>query len=349
MGKEKILVAMSGGVDSAMAASILKENGFEVTGVTFVLAEGMDSAAGRTAEKLGIRHYCVDLKDRFEREVIQDFIQQYKHGLTPNPCIRCNRFVKFEILLQEANLQGISHIATGHYARAVRDPGRKRVLLKKGRDSRKDQSYFLYSLTQKQLSAALFPLGDLTKPFVRLKAKSLGFSFDGAGESQEICFVSGKDYTGFLRNRIPEAFLPGDILDVRGKVLGRHQGIAGFTIGQRRGLGIAADQPLYVLKINPEEHAVVVGASDYLYQKTVKAEHLNWVSLPGAEKPIPVSAQIRYNQSPQPARLIPRRNGFFYVDFEQPQRAVTPGQAVVCYQGSEVAAGGTIIAGESFS
>lgn len=343
MSKESVLIAMSGGIDSTVAAAILKENGFDVTGVTFILVEGMTSRASRAAEKLGIRHYTSDLTNIFERDVIEDFISQYKHGRTPNPCIRCNRFVKFEILLQEAVRLSIPYIATGHYAKAVRDPGRKRVLLKKGRDSRKDQSYFLYGLIQEQLQAALLPLGDLTKPFVRSKAKSLGLS--SSSESQEICFVSGKDYTGFLRSRIPEAFIPGDILDREGRPLGRHEGIAGFTIGQRRGLGIAAEQPLYVLGIDPERHSVTVGPSDYLYQKTVKAEQINWVSLPPTGKPLTVTAQIRYNQKPQPARLIPQKDAFFYVDFEQPQRAVTPGQAVVCYQGSEVIAGGTIVSG----
>lgn len=334
---------MSGGVDSTVAAAILKESGFDVTGVTFVLVEGMKSRAAGAADKLDIRHTTIDLKNIFERDVIEDFISQYKHGRTPNPCIRCNRFVKFEILFQEAARKGIPYIATGHYAKVVRDPGRERVLLKKGRDSRKDQSYFLYGLTQDQLHAALLPLGDLTKPFVRSKAKSLGLS--SSSESQEICFVSGKDYTSFLRSRIPDAFVPGDILDREGRTLGRHDGIAGFTIGQRRGMGIAAEQPLYVLNIDPEAHSITVGPSDYLYQKTVKAERINWVSLPPADKPLPVTAQIRYNQKPQPARLIPQKDDLFYVDFEQPQRAVTPGQAVVCYQGSEVIAGGTIVSG----
>ncbi len=345
MSGDKILVAMSGGVDSAMAAALLNENGFDVTGVTFVLVEGMAEDTDKVAEKLGIRHYYVDLKRTFEEEVIRDFIQKYKCGTTPNPCIRCNRYVKFAVLFREARRLGIPFIATGHYARVIRDPGRQRVLLKKGRDPRKDQSYFLYSLTQEQLAATLLPLGDMTKPLVRRKAEDMGFSSASGRESQEICFVSGTDYVGFLRTRIPEAFLPGKILDTQGNILGRHTGIAGFTIGQRRGLGIAAEHPLYVVKIDPEQNTLIVGPSDYLYRKTINAEKINWVSQPAADKLVMVSAQIRYNQTPQPARLIQGEKGRFEVEFNQPQRAVTPGQAVVCYQGSEVIAGGTIVSG----
>ncbi|MFO7866675.1 MAG: tRNA 2-thiouridine(34) synthase MnmA [Candidatus Aminicenantes bacterium] len=345
--KKQILVAMSGGVDSTMAAAVLKESGYDVTGVTFILVEGMDGAAARAAEKLGVRHYDLDLKKTFEKEVIQDFIRKYKHGRTPNPCIRCNRFVKFELLLEEARRLGIPRIATGHYARVSRDPESGRILLKKGSDPRKDQSYFLYSLTQDQLSAVLFPLGEMSKSMVRRKAEKMGFSGSGISESQEICFVTGKDYVGFLKSRIPEAFVPGDILDFQGKILGKHPGIAGFTIGQRRGMGVASEQPLYVLSINPEKQSIVVGPAEHLYQKKVTAEAVNWVSRPAGKRPVPVSAQIRYNQKPQPALLIPGEKDSFRVHFKQPQRAVTPGQAVVCYQGPQVTAGGTIVKGEN--
>lgn len=335
---------MSGGVDSTAAAVILKENGFDVTGVTFILVEGMDGAAARAAEKLDIPHYSLDLREIFEKEVIQDFIQKYRLGITPNPCIRCNRFVKFELLFREAERLKAEYISTGHYARVFR--GSERMRLKKGRDLQKDQSYFLYSLTQKQLSKILFPLGEMNKAMVRRKVEENGLIPDGRQESQEICFVTGNDYVNFLRKRIPAAFQAGDIRDIHGNVIGSHQGIAGFTIGQRRGMRIASEQPLYVLEIHPEDHSLVAGPEERLYTKVVTADHINWVSRSPRSEPLKVDAQIRYNQKPQPAWLIPGEEDSFQVSCEQPQRAVTPGQAVVAYQGSELIAGGTIVRGE---
>lgn len=359
MGRNKVVVAMSGGVDSSVAAALLKERGFEVIGVTmelfslapeYCLSENLRSCCGwravedanRVAALLGIPHYVVDLKRDFDVKVIADFCREYAQGRTPNPCIRCNRHVKFQTLLARAEKLGADFLATGHHARIEFDAHRKRYLLKKGKDRTKDQSYFLYPLSAEQLSRLLMPVGHFTKKEVREKARALGLPVAQRVESQEICFVPDNDYAGFLRGRIPEAFRPGPIVDAQNRFLGQHKGLAHYTIGQRRGMGIAAPHPLYVLDIQPERNTIVVGPNDKLYKRKLVASHIHLISKRQIRKPLPVKAKIRYKHKEAKALLSPSGKGNVRVEFDKPQRAITPGQSVVFYQGDVVVGGGII-------
>lgn len=357
--RERVVVAMSGGVDSSVAAALLMEEGYDVVGVTmnlfslperFCRAENTKSCCGRGAAEdahqvclqLGIPHFVVDMRDEFEKKVIANFCSEYKRGHTPNPCLRCNEFIKFDGLMERADRLKADFVATGHYARIEYDAVRKTFLLKKGLDRQKDQSYFLYTLTQSRLRRILMPVGSFTKKHVREKAAELGLAVAGRPESQEICFVPDNDYARFLRLRIPQAFKPGSVVDCEGKTIGRHLGIPGFTIGQRRGMGIAAPRPLYVLAIDAEKNSVVAGTDEALYRKELEASRVNFIAGRPLEAPLRVKAKIRYKHREASAVVIPAAKGRVRVLFDAPQRAVAPGQAVVFYDGRTVVGGGQI-------
>ncbi|MEW5762401.1 MAG: tRNA 2-thiouridine(34) synthase MnmA [Bacillota bacterium] len=350
----RVAVAMSGGVDSSVAAALLKGAGHEVIGITMeIWPPGRENGgccglaavqdARRVAFRLGIPHYVVNLREVFARQVIDNFCAEYARGRTPNPCIRCNRYVKFDALLERARALEAAFLATGHYARIARDRATGRFLLKKGVDQGKDQSYFLYSLTQAQLSRILFPLGELTKERVRAVARDLGLPVAEKAESQEVCFIPDNDYHRFLRRHCPGDFREGPILDERGRVLGRHRGLAFYTVGQRRGLGIAAGEPLYVVALDPVRNAVVVGPERALYREALVAGELNWIAFDALQAPLQVQARIRYRHREAPATVAPRDEGRVLVRFFTPQRAITPGQAAVFYDGDLVVGGGTIL------
>lgn len=359
MTKKKVVVAMSGGVDSSVAAGLLKEQGYEVIGVTmnlfslpkeFCTDENLRSCCGRGAVEdahrvalsLEIPHYVADFREQFERKVIADFCEEYARGRTPNPCIRCNEHIKFEVLMEKAKAFEANQVATGHHARIEKDLKTGRYLLKKGKDREKDQSYFLYPFTQDQLSRTLLPIGNLTKKEVRKKAQKLGLPVAKRSESQEICFIPDNDYAGFIKNRIPEAFRPGPIVDIEDHVLGQHDGIVHFTVGQRKGMGIAARDPLYVLAIQGDKNKIVVGSNDQLYKKTLQASRVNLISLSKITKSLTVKAKIRYKHREAKAVLTPLDGDQVRVEFERNQRAITPGQAVVFYDGDVVVGGGII-------
>ncbi len=359
MVKRKVVVAMSGGVDSSVAAGLLKEQGYEVIGMTMTLFSapsknyreedhksyfrwGAVESASRVASTLGISHSVVDLKESFEDLVISNFLEEYSWGRTPNPCIRCNRFIKFDALMEEARKIGASSIATGHYAQIVQESSSGDFLLKKGRDRKKEQSYFLYTLTQEQLSRSLFPVGSFTKSEIREMAREWDLPVAARPESQEICFIPDNDYVDFLKKRIPESFRSGPIVDQEGQVLGQHNGIIHFTVGQRRGLGIAAPHPLYVLEINSLKNEVVVGPNDLLYKKDLVADRINWISGGKLESPLSAKVRIRYKHKEAKALLSPGDSGKIHVEFEKPQRAITPGQAAVFYEDDVVLGGGVV-------
>jgi len=349
----KIAVAMSGGVDSSVAAALLKQEGHEVFGVTMQLrpvaddgqsGRGLDAIgdARQVAAQLEIRHYIIDLQDIFDRIIIADFCREYSLGNTPNPCVLCNRYIKFGVLWEKAKDMGADFLATGHYARVERDKSGK-FLLKKGKDRRKDQSYFLYLLKQEQLSRTLFPIGNLTKETVRQIAGELKLPVAARPESQEICFIPDNDYVGFLKAHALTLPSAGPILDVKGSVLGQHEGIAFYTVGQRKGLGITAARPLYVTAIEPTKNAVIVGTKAQTYTDGLVADSLNWISASMPENPFKVKASIRYHHPETEAVVSPRDKNCVYVKFAEPQMAVTPGQSVVFYDGDIVIGGGTII------
>ena len=361
---ERIVVGMSGGVDSSVAAALLVEQGHDVVGVTLRVwpwREPEDGArrfgsccspetvddARQVARRLGIPYYLLNTEREFDRTVIEAFAREYEAGRTPVPCVACNREIKFGSLLDRARAWDATAVATGHYARVTRDEATGRRLLLRGRDPRKDQSDFLWPLTQSQLAAARFPVGDLVKDEVRDTARRLGLVTADKPESQEICFIPDDDSRGFLRRRIPEAFRPGPIVNGQGAVLGHHAGLANFTVGQRRGLGLSTSRPLYVTALDPERNAVVVGAPEELEVAGLVASQVNLIAVERLEQTLAVTAKIRLSHLPVPATLETHGEGRgplaeAVVRFAEPQRAVTPGQSVVFYRGDLVVGGGVI-------
>jgi tRNA-specific 2-thiouridylase len=348
---------MSGGVDSSTAAAILLQQGFEVVGITMKVWEDAGLAdeftrrccsasdaddARRVCALLNIPHYVSNAKAAFRKYVVDPFCREYLGGKTPNPCIVCNTEIKFRLMLRRARSLGVSHVATGHYARIAHDPETDRYLLLKGRDTAKDQSYFLYNLTQNQLAHILFPVGELTKAQVRAKARELGLPTAQKPESQEICFVPEGDYRKLLERIAPDKLSPGPVLDVTGKKLGTHTGIANYTIGQRRGLGIAHPKPLYVVGFDVGENTVIVGTAENVWGRELVAENLNWISLKSLREPMRLNARIRYKHVESPALVSPLEHNGVLVRFDHPQRSITPGQAVVFYDGDVIVGGGVI-------
>lgn len=350
MAKGRVAVAMSGGVDSAAAALLLQQAGYEVWGVTLRLqscagaveaAEAEIDAARRAAEALGIPHRVLDLRERFRSAVMDRFVSEYLAGRTPNPCVDCNREIKFGALLDWVLEQGADYLSTGHYARVDRAGENGRWRLLRGTDRRKDQSYVLYQLTQRQLSHLLLPLGSYDKPAIRSLVESRGLSNARKADSQDICFIPDGDYAAFLARSGAE-LVPGDFVDQTGRVLGRHKGLPCYTPGQRKGLGVSAGEPVYVLRKEAASNRIVLGPDSALYTTELTAERVNWLSVPPPEGPMAVTAKTRYTQreAAATAELLP--DGRLRVIFQEPQRAVTAGQAVVLYVGDAVAGGGTI-------
>ena len=343
----KIVVGMSGGVDSSVAAALLKEQGYEVVGLTIRVkpADGSDDdirVAKSVADKLVIDHHTVDCRKLFDREVVDHFCSEYGRGRTPNPCVRCNEYVKFAVLLNKAQELGAEFVATGHYARIERDGKSGNYRLKKGRDSGKDQSYFLYFLRQDIMGRILLPLGGMKKEDVRNVARALGLASAEREESHDVCFVASGDYRGFVGARMPLAGEPGSIFDGDGNELGQHHGILSYTVGQRKGMGISAAEPLYVTRIDVGRNAIIVGSKADVYSDELVASHLNWIEFDSLEAPIEVKTKIRYRHREGESVVTPVSRYEVNVKFAQPQMAITPGQAVVFYKGSVVVGGGTI-------
>jgi tRNA-specific 2-thiouridylase len=346
---KKIAVAMSGGVDSSTVAALLKEQGAQVIGINMKLFEragedpGAKGDAGIVADYLGIPFHQIRLEEEFARLIIDDFRAQYFAGETPNPCVRCNRFVKFGLLLDKALELGADFLATGHYVRTELGGDGLWHLLKASYLA-KDQSYFLYTLTQRQLSRVVFPLGEMpSKDEVRRLAQNFGLPVAQKGESQEICFIPNDDYVAFLEKDPQLTGKPGDIVHLNGTVLGRHSGSHRYTIGQRRGLGIAWKEPLYVVAIDAEKGNVSVGEVGGLYAPGLKVADLNWIVPPEGDR-IEASCKIRYRQQPVECSVVALPDGSGEIYFNEPQKSVTPGQAVVFYRGDEVLGGGRITA-----
>jgi tRNA-specific 2-thiouridylase len=368
-----IAVAMSGGVDSSAVAAVLVHEGHSVVGLTLQLWDQMRLAgkhgipeapkagrccslddvydARRVAEHLGIPYYVVNQEERFERDVVRPFVDEYLAGRTPIPCSLCNDHLKFDQLLNTARSIGAERIATGHYALNEFDERRGRWILKRPADKAKDQTYFLFGLTQEQLSRTMFPLGRLTKPEVREMARAHGLALAEKPDSQEICFIPGGDYKAFIAAYLEEQGeappeTAGELVATTGEVLGRHEGISNFTVGQRKGLGVSSPSPLYVIQIDPASHRVTVGADEELAMKTLRASRMNWISIAGLAGPMRVRAKIRHRHEPAWATIEPAVLGDdssqVVATFDEPQRAVTPGQAAVFYDGDEVVGGGWI-------
>jgi tRNA-specific 2-thiouridylase len=369
MKRERIAIAMSGGVDSSVAAAILKDSGYDLIGFSMQLWDqkrnGSEEDAFRSgrccsledlsdareiAARLEIPYYVVNFQKEFEQIVVKPFIENYRMGLTPSPCVLCNSHMKFHLLARMAEEIRASRIATGHYARVSRDPETGRYFLRQARDKNKDQSYFLFELNQVQLSKALFPVGELEKEQVRRTARRYKLPVSEKPESQEICFIPDGNYAAFIERHQDAVtgpsdlmtFSEGKIVDREGRTMGTHPGIHNYTIGQRRGLGIAHSSPLYVLELCPEENTVVVGDRSQLDRVGCRVIRLNWIAIPGLSAPLRVYAKIRSRHTAAPATISPAGEGAVEVVFDSPQPAITPGQACVFYQEETVVGGGWI-------
>ena len=352
---KKVMIGMSGGVDSSVAAFLLQKESLEVIGATMKLYnnEDIDFVSEKTCcslddvldaksvcARLGIRHYTLNMTDDFKKEVIERFISAYQNGFTPNPCIDCNRYMKFSKMLHKAQELDIDYVATGHYARIEKQGDR--YILKKAVDLSKDQSYVLYSLTQEQLKVTKFPLGNYTKQQVREIAEKNGFVNARKHESQDICFVPDGDYSKFIEYYTGKTYPCGDFVDMNGKRLGEHKGIIRYTIGQRRGLGLALPASMYVVEKDVDNNKVILGFNDDLFKKEVNVKNISFTACDGLDKPERLCAKIRYNQKEQPATVTQTDENHFTIVFDEPQRAITKGQAAVLYDGDMVVGGGTI-------
>jgi tRNA-uridine 2-sulfurtransferase len=356
--KKRVVIGMSGGVDSSVAAYILKEQGYDVIGITMQIWQDMKqdafereggccslSAADdarRVCDIIGIPFYVVNFKEIFEKKVIDYFVDEYFEGRTPNPCIACNKYLKFDSLLNKARALEAEYVATGHYAKVEYDEHYKRHVLKKSVTIQKDQTYALYNLSQEQLAATLMPLGDYTKDVVREIAYKQHLGVASKPDSQEICFVDDNNYSRFLSERRPDAVKPGNFVDTKGRVLGKHKGIVNYTVGQRKGLGIAFGKPMFVVELIPDKNLVVLGDETEVFGRELIASDVNLILYEKLEKPIKVKAKIRYSAQEADCLVEPLENNKIKVIFDQPQRAITPGQAVVLYDGDYVVGGGTI-------
>lgn len=349
----KALIGMSGGVDSSVAAYLTMQAGFSCIGATMRLYTGQDleqscckqedvQDARAVADRLGIPFHVFDLSKDFQEQVMDHFVSSYEQGLTPNPCVECNRHLKFDLFLQQALQLGCTHIVTGHYARISQSPS-GRYLLQKAVDTAKDQSYFLFRLTQQQLQHTRFPLGELTKAEARAIAEQCGFLNAKKRDSQDICFVPDGDYVAFLQRYTKKNYPCGNYLDLQGNIVGQHKGAIAYTLGQRKGLNLAMGSPVYVCGKDMHRNTVTVGPNEALFHTTLLANDWTWIAIDGLTQPLRVMAKARSRMAEQPATVYPEANGTATVVFDEPQRALTPGQAVVLYDGDTVIGGGTII------
>lgn len=356
--KKTVVVGMSGGVDSSVAAYLLKQQGYTVIGVTMqvlppepIRQQGQNGGccgvsaieeARRIAFKLDIPHYVMNFREVFQKNVIDYFVSEYQKGRTPNPCIACNRYVKWEALLQNSKKIGADFIATGHYAEIVKHPKTQRYTLKCRDENKKDQTYVLYNLTQEQLQYTLMPIGGSQKEVIRKIAEQIDINISKKPDSQEICFIPDNDYSGFIQRETAKTYPAGNFVDLDGNVLGKHKGIIYYTVGQRKGLGIAFGKPMYVYSIDAEKNEVVLCENDALFQKTVYADNLNFMGIENIENGMRLQGKIRYHHNKAWCTVYMKNESELMCVFDEPQRAVTPGQALVLYDGGYVACGGTI-------